>query len=180
MKRMQIKQMNIRSKRTAQMTETLNNIRRYAYQSTAVETQKFIGRIHSIKLYGWEYAFMRKIAEVRTEELAQLKKIGLTIVHHPKLPFVEVTLIALQALNLTTWQAAPVVVAFCTFVVCAYASDLVLTPSVIFPAFALLNLLQFPLMNVSLFRLSMTNTVVFMIKSSSARHFPPLLKDPCL
>jgi ATP-binding cassette, subfamily C (CFTR/MRP), member 1 len=80
MKRMQVRQMNIRSKRTAMMTETLDNIRRSTFIYIRNRTCFLILYDSSIKLYGWEYAFMRKITEVRNEELAQLKTIGLTIV----------------------------------------------------------------------------------------------------
>jgi ATP-binding cassette, subfamily C (CFTR/MRP), member 1 len=65
LKGMQEKQMKNRDKRTRLMSELLANIK-------------------SIKLYAWEFAFVRKILEVRNDqELQMLKKIGLATVSSP-------------------------------------------------------------------------------------------------
>jgi ATP-binding cassette, subfamily C (CFTR/MRP), member 1 len=59
MKKMQVQQMKNRDKRTGLMNEMLNNMK-------------------SIKLYGWEFAFVKKILMVRNEqEVKMLKKIGI-------------------------------------------------------------------------------------------------------
>ncbi|KAF9779193.1 metal resistance protein YCF1 [Thelephora terrestris] len=59
LKKLQLKQMKSRDKRTKMMSELLNNIK-------------------SIKLYAWDYAFMNRVMRVRNdEELKNLRKIGI-------------------------------------------------------------------------------------------------------
>ncbi|KAJ8094347.1 hypothetical protein PM082_010781 [Marasmius tenuissimus] len=110
LKRMQKQQMANRDKRTRLMSELLANIK-------------------SIKLYAWEFTFMRKILHVRNEqELAMLKKIGLV-----------------TSGNSMLWTGIPLLVAFSSFAVAAVTSEKPLTSDVIFPAITLFLLLQFPL-----------------------------------
>ncbi|KAL0574610.1 hypothetical protein V5O48_007360 [Marasmius crinis-equi] len=110
LKRMQKEQMANRDKRTRLMSELLNNIK-------------------SIKLYAWEFTFMRKILQVRNEqELVMLKKIGLV-----------------TSGNSMLWTGIPLLVAFSSFAVAAVTSEEPLTSDVIFPAITLFLLLQFPL-----------------------------------
>ncbi|KAG7093889.1 hypothetical protein E1B28_007528 [Marasmius oreades] len=110
LKKMQKKQMGNRDKRTRLMSELLANIK-------------------SIKLYAWEFTFMRKIIEVRNnQELVMLKKIGL-----------------LTSANSMLWNGVPLLVAFSSFAVAAATSDKPLTSDVIFPAITLFLLLSFPL-----------------------------------
>ncbi|KAJ3985950.1 multidrug resistance-associated ABC transporter [Lentinula detonsa] len=110
LKRMQQEQMKNRDKRTRLMSELLANIK-------------------SIKLYGWEFAFMRKILQVRNEqELVMLKKLGIV-----------------TSLNQMLWGGIPLLVAFSSFAVAATVSSQPLTSDVIFPAISLFMLLQFPL-----------------------------------
>lgn len=46
--------------------------------------------VYSIKLYGWENSFLRRVLEVRNEqELKMLKKIGIVTVTHPYPSFGE-------------------------------------------------------------------------------------------
>ncbi|KAJ4473750.1 metal resistance protein YCF1 [Lentinula aciculospora] len=110
LKRMQQEQMKNRDKRTRLMSELLANIK-------------------SIKLYGWEFAFIRKILQVRNEqELVMLKKLGIV-----------------TSLNQMLWGGIPLLVAFSSFAVAATVSSKPLTSDVIFPAISLFMLLQFPL-----------------------------------
>jgi ABC-type bacteriocin/lantibiotic exporter with double-glycine peptidase domain len=110
LKKMQEKQMKNRDKRTRLMSELLANIK-------------------SIKLYAWEYAFIRKILFVRNQqELKVLKKIGIV-----------------TSLNTTMWSGIPLLVAFSSFATAAATSSKPITSDVIFPAISLFMLLQFPL-----------------------------------
>ncbi|KAK0432840.1 P-loop containing nucleoside triphosphate hydrolase protein [Armillaria borealis] len=110
LKRMQETQMKNRDMRTRLMSELLSNIK-------------------SIKLYAWEYAFLRKILTVRNEkELKMLRKIGIA-----------------TSLNMMLWTGIPLLVAFSSFAVAALTSSKPLTSDVIFPAISLFMLLQFPL-----------------------------------
>ncbi|KAG6844742.1 hypothetical protein H0H87_004074 [Tephrocybe sp. NHM501043] len=110
LQRMQEQQMKNRDKRTRLMSELLANIK-------------------SIKLYAWEYSFIRKISEVRNnQELKMLKKIGVV-----------------TSLNMALWSGIPLLVAFSSFATAAVVSSKPLTPDIIFPAIALFMLLQFPL-----------------------------------
>ncbi|KAF5388715.1 hypothetical protein D9757_004866 [Collybiopsis confluens] len=110
LKRMQLEQMKNRDKRTRLMSELLANIK-------------------SIKLYGWEFAFLRRILQVRNnQELVMLKKLGIV-----------------TSLNQMLWGGIPLLVAFSSFAVAAVVSDQPLTADVIFPAISLFMLLQFPI-----------------------------------
>ncbi|KAG6861347.1 hypothetical protein C0995_001326 [Termitomyces sp. Mi166 len=110
LKRMQEQQMKNRDKRTRLMSELLANIK-------------------SIKLYAWEYSFMRKIFETRNnQELKMLRKIGLV-----------------TAFNTTLWSGIPLLVGFSSFATAAAMSSKPLTSDIIFPAISLFMLLQFPL-----------------------------------
>ncbi|KJA15567.1 hypothetical protein HYPSUDRAFT_48272 [Hypholoma sublateritium FD-334 SS-4] len=110
LKRMQEQQMKNRDKRTRLMSELLANIK-------------------SIKLYAWEYSFIRKISEVRNnQELKLLRKIGIV-----------------TSWNMALWSGIPLLVAFSSFATAAVTSSKPLTSDVIFPAISLFMLLQFPL-----------------------------------
>ncbi|KIK09066.1 hypothetical protein K443DRAFT_672103 [Laccaria amethystina LaAM-08-1] len=110
LKGLQEQQMKNRDKRTRLMSELLANIK-------------------SIKLYSWEYTFIRKILQTRnSQELKMLKKIGIV-----------------TACNSALWSGIPLLVAFCSFATAAITSSRPLTSDVIFPAISLFMLLQFPL-----------------------------------
>ncbi|KAN0098013.1 P-loop containing nucleoside triphosphate hydrolase protein [Tylopilus felleus] len=110
LKRMHEQQMKNRDKRTRLMSELLANIK-------------------SIKLYAWEYAFIRRILHVRNDlELKMLRKIGIA-----------------TAMNTTLWGGIPLLVAFSSFATASVFSTRPLTADVIFPAISLFMLLQFPL-----------------------------------
>ncbi|KAF8909428.1 multidrug resistance-associated ABC transporter [Gymnopilus junonius] len=110
LKRMQEQQMKNRDKRTRLMSELLANIK-------------------SIKLYAWEYSFIRNISEVRNnQELKMLRKIGVT-----------------TSWNTALWSGIPLLVAFSSFATAAVTSSKPLTSDIIFPAISLFMLLQFPL-----------------------------------
>ncbi|KAF8548045.1 P-loop containing nucleoside triphosphate hydrolase protein [Imleria badia] len=110
LKKMHEQQMKNRDKRTRLMSELLANIK-------------------SIKLYAWEYAFIRRVLHVRNDlELRMLRKIGIA-----------------TAMNTTLWGGIPLIVAFSSFATASVFSTKPLTADVIFPAISLFMLLQFPL-----------------------------------
>ncbi|KAF9556671.1 metal resistance protein YCF1 [Agrocybe pediades] len=110
LKKMQEQQMKNRDKRTRLMSELLSNIK-------------------SIKLYAWEYSFIRRILDVRNnEELKMLRKIGV-----------------ITSWNMALWSGIPLLVAFSSFATAAATSSRPLTSDIIFPAISLFMLLQFPL-----------------------------------
>ena len=81
LKKMQEKQMKNRDKRTRLMSELLANIKRRVTPAVTYNGWLMIELFYSIKLYAWEYAFVRKISFVRNqEELKMLKKIGIVTV----------------------------------------------------------------------------------------------------
>ncbi|KII85750.1 hypothetical protein PLICRDRAFT_144304 [Plicaturopsis crispa FD-325 SS-3] len=111
LKKMQEKQMKNRDQRTRLMSELLANIKRH------------------IKLYAWEFAFIRRILHVRNDlELRMLRRIGIV-----------------TSLNATMWSGIPLLVAFSSFAVAAVVSSTPLTSDVIFPSISVFMLLQFPL-----------------------------------
>lgn len=83
LKRLQRQQMKNRDQRTRMMTELLANIKRYGEEILLCSFCSFAANnhIYSIKLYGWEPAFIRRILEIRNDrELKLLRTIGLTSV----------------------------------------------------------------------------------------------------
>ena len=138
--------------------------------------QWLIEHLHSIKLYAWEYAFVRKISFVRNqEELKMLKKIGIVTVRNLSGKKLSDDNTILQSLNSTMWSGIPctcqcsssiyslkflfptVLVAFSSFATAAAVSSRPLTSDVIFPAISLFMLLQFPLGMVCLSKLRKTS-----------------------
>lgn len=112
---------------------------------------ELLSNIKSIKLYAWEYAFLRKILTVRNEkELKMLRKIGIATVSCI-LPCASLFLTKIQSLNMMLWTGIPLLVAFSSFAVAALTSSKPLTSDVIFPAISLFMLLQFPLAMASKF-----------------------------
>ncbi|KAG8218181.1 multidrug resistance-associated protein 1 [Butyriboletus roseoflavus] len=110
LKDMHSQQMKHRDKRTRLMSELLANIK-------------------SIKLYAWEYAFIRRVLRVRNDlELKMLRKIGIV-----------------SAVNTTLWGGIPLIVAFSSFATASVFSDRPLTVDVIFPAISLFMLVSLPL-----------------------------------
>ena len=62
------------------MSELLANIKRWAPICFICPNLIFLS-LRSIKLYGWEFAFLRKILQVRNEqELVMLRKLGIVTV----------------------------------------------------------------------------------------------------
>ncbi|KAG0152553.1 hypothetical protein CROQUDRAFT_55936 [Cronartium quercuum f. sp. fusiforme G11] len=90
---------------------------------------EILNNIRSIKLYTWESAFAKKMFEIRNErELRLLQKTGYMI-----------------SASTTLWSFIPFLVAFAAFSLFALTSSVPLTPSLVFPAISLFQLLQFPL-----------------------------------
>lgn len=109
-KEFQKAQMNNKDQRTRLTTELLTNIK-------------------SLKLYGWENAFVSKLAHIRNNlELVTLKNIGMY-----------------TAASVFLWQTAPFFVSCSTFAVFVFTQDQPLTSDIVFPALTLFNLLSFPL-----------------------------------
>ncbi|KAF8638952.1 hypothetical protein AX16_010426 [Volvariella volvacea WC 439] len=144
LKRMQEQQMKNRDKRTRLMSELLANIK-------------------SIKLYAWEYTFMRRIFETRNDhELKLLKKIGVV-----------------TALNTTLWTGIPLLVAFSSFATAAATSSKALTADIIFPAISLFMLLQFPLAMFSQVTSNIIEAAVSISRLSSFLNANELQPDAC-
>src|SRR5258705_11657105 len=81
LKKMQEKQMKNRDKRTRLMSELLANIKRRVTPAVTCNECLMIKLFYSIKLYAWEYAFVRKLSFVRNQEkLKMLRKIGIVTV----------------------------------------------------------------------------------------------------
>ncbi|TFK44584.1 metal resistance protein YCF1 [Crucibulum laeve] len=142
LKKMQEQQMKNRDKRTRLMSELLANIK-------------------SIKLYAWEYSFMRKILETRNnQELKMLKKIGVV-----------------TACNMALWSGIPLLVAFSSFATAAVVSSTPLTSDIIFPAISLFMLLQFPLAMFSQVTSNIIEAIVSVQRLSSFLNADELQPD---
>ncbi|KAJ8592180.1 P-loop containing nucleoside triphosphate hydrolase protein [Rhizopogon salebrosus TDB-379] len=142
LKKMQEQQMKNRDRRTRLMSELLANIK-------------------SIKLYAWEYAFIRRVLHVRNDlELKLLKKIGIT-----------------TALNTTLWGGIPLLVAFSSFATASVFSSRPLTADVIFPAISLFMLLQFPLAMFSQVTSNIIEALVSVKRLSGFLHAEELQQD---
>ncbi|KAG0695819.1 P-loop containing nucleoside triphosphate hydrolase protein [Suillus ampliporus] len=142
LKKMQEQQMKNRDRRTRLMSELLANIK-------------------SIKLYAWEYAFIRRVLHVRNDlELKMLKKIGIV-----------------TALNTTLWGGIPLIVAFSSFATASVFSSRPLTADVIFPAISLFMLLQFPLAMFSQVTSNIIEAVVSVKRLSGFLHAEELQQD---
>lgn len=110
-KKLQKRQMKYKDERSSLISEILNNIK-------------------SLKLYGWEHPYLKKLGHVRNEkELRNLKKMGI-----------------FGAVSVFTWNLAPFLVSCSTFAVFVlFQKDRTLLTDIVFPALALFNLLSFPL-----------------------------------
>lgn len=92
-------------------------------------TSELFTNIKSIKLYGWEVPFTKRLSDVRTnKELNTLRDIGV-----------------LNAFVTFIWNSAPFMVSCSTFALFVYMEDRPLTSDIVFPALSLFNLLGFPL-----------------------------------
>ncbi|KAG0695817.1 P-loop containing nucleoside triphosphate hydrolase protein, partial [Suillus ampliporus] len=142
LKKMQEQQMKNRDRRTRLMSELLATIK-------------------SIKLYAWEYAFVRRVLHVRNDlELEMLKKIGMV-----------------TALNTTVWAGIPLIVAFSSFAAASVFSSRPLTADVIFPAISLFNLLHFPLAMFSQVTSNIIEALVSVKRLTSFLHAEELQQD---
>ncbi|KAF8735100.1 hypothetical protein AX14_002716 [Amanita brunnescens Koide BX004] len=141
LKRTQEEQMKNRLKRTRLMSELLANIK-------------------SIKLYAWEYSYMKRILETRNDELKMLKKIGMTM-----------------ALNLVLGTGVPLLVAFSSFATVALTSSTPLTSDVVFPAISLFMLLRNPLAMFIQFTSNIAEAVVSVNQLSSFLNAEELQPD---
>ncbi|KAG8218162.1 P-loop containing nucleoside triphosphate hydrolase protein [Butyriboletus roseoflavus] len=142
LKKMHQQQMKNRDKRTTLMSELLANIK-------------------SIKLYAWEYAFIRRVLYVRNDlELKMLRKIGIA-----------------TAMNTTLWGGIPLIVAFSSLATASVFSTRPLTADVIFPAISLFMLLQFPLAMFSQVTSNIIEALVSVKRLSDFLHAEELQQD---
>ncbi|KAG9309821.1 P-loop containing nucleoside triphosphate hydrolase protein [Chiua virens] len=142
LKKMHEKQMKNRDKRTRLMSELLANIK-------------------SIKLYAWDYAFIRRVLHVRNDlELKTLRTIGIA-----------------TAMNNSLWLGIPLVVAFCSFATASVFSARPLTADVIFPCISLFMLLQFPLGMFSQVMSNIVEALVSVKRLSDFLHANELQED---
>ncbi|KAG6329620.1 hypothetical protein ID866_9469 [Astraeus odoratus] len=108
----------------------------------------------SIKLYAWEYAFMRRISHARNDlEMEMLRKIGITTVSLGHYTDGQLSYLSrgveqhfMEQHSTYVWS---VVVAFASFATASVFADKPLTADVIFPAISVFMLIQFPLSSLS-------------------------------
>lgn len=93
-------------------------------------TSEILTNIKSLKLFGWENAYLDKLNHVRNDkELNNLRKMGV-----------------FSAVSTSTWNLAPFLVSCLTFAVFVLTQKhRTLLTDIVFPALALFNLLSFPL-----------------------------------
>lgn len=93
-------------------------------------TSEILNNIKSLKLYGWEIPYLKKLNHVRNDkELKNLQKIGI-----------------FSALTVMLWNFSPTLVSCSTFgVFILIEKGKTLSTDLVFPALALFNLLSFPL-----------------------------------
>lgn len=92
-------------------------------------TNELLTNMKSLKLYGWEVPFVKRLVHVRDNlELANLRRIG----------------IFMSLINFM-WSSAMFFVSCATFAVFVLTQDTPLTSDIVFPALNLFNLLSFPL-----------------------------------
>ncbi|TPX44411.1 hypothetical protein SeLEV6574_g04522 [Synchytrium endobioticum] len=108
-KKVGVQQMKNKDRRIKMMDEILNGIK-------------------VIKLYAWERSFLKKIGEIRDQELETLRRIAY-----------------LSAASSFSWSATPFFVSFFSFALYTAISDELLTSDKVFVSLTLFNLLQFPL-----------------------------------
>lgn len=110
-KRLQKTQMKFKDARSRLVSEILNNMK-------------------SLKLYGWEMPYMKKLNYVRNDqELNNLKRMGV-----------------FGAVSMSSWSLAPFLVSCSTFGIFVLSNrDRSLLTDIVFPALSLFNLLSFPL-----------------------------------
>lgn len=110
-KKLQKTQMKYKDERSRLISEILNNIK-------------------SLKLYGWEHPYLKKLYHVRNDkELANLKRMGI-----------------FGAASMFSWNLAPFLVSCSTFGLFVLTNKNVsLSTDIVFPALSLFNLLSFPL-----------------------------------
>lgn len=110
-KKLQKTQMKYKDERTRLISEILNNIK-------------------SLKLYGWEHPYLKKLNHVRNDkELHNLRFMGI-----------------FGAASNFSWNLAPFLVSCCTFGIFVLTQkDVSLSTDIVFPALSLFNLLSFPL-----------------------------------
>lgn len=110
-KKLQKTQMKYKDERTRLISEILNNIK-------------------SLKLYGWEHPYLKKLNHVRNDkELNNLRFMGI-----------------FGAASNFSWNLAPFLVSCCTFGIFVLTQkDVSLSTDIVFPALSLFNLLSFPL-----------------------------------
>lgn len=93
-------------------------------------TSEILNSIKSIKLYSWEEPMLKRLDEVRNgKELVLSKRIGIY-----------------NAFAEFLWSCIPFFISSTCFIVYAYISDIPLTPSIIFPAVSLFDLLSEPIL----------------------------------
>jgi len=89
---------------------------------------EFVTGIKAMKLYAWEKAYMKKIQQLREQELRMIRRIAYLNICNSMLFFASPILVALAA--------------FWTYALMGYT----LTASVAFPALSLFNILRFPVL----------------------------------
>lgn len=113
----------------AKYQKTLQSIQMETKDKRTRLTNELLTNIKSLKLYGWEVPFVKRLDHVRNDlELKNLRFIGL-----------------LMSFFNFLWTSTPYLVSCSTFAVYVWTNDKPLTSDVVFPALNLFNLLGFPL-----------------------------------
>jgi len=103
---------------------------------------EFVTGIKAMKLYAWEKAYMKKITQLREEELRMVRRIAYLNICNMMLFFASPILVALAA--------------FWTYALMGYT----LTASVAFPALSLFNILRFPVLMLPMQIMNLINARV--------------------
>ncbi len=106
--------------------------------------------IRVIKLYAWENSFLTLISNIRKKEMVSLNKV-----------------IFVNAINTSTWNLTPILVAMSTFAVYAYTGG-EMRASLIFTALALFTRIQFPL---SVFPNMISSLIDFFVAANRITNF---------
>lgn len=133
-KKLQKLQMGFKDERSRLISEILNNIK-------------------SLKLYGWEQPYLKKLNHVRNDkELKNLRRMGVFL-----------------AVSTFLWSFAPFLVSCLTFAVfLLYETDRTLSTDIVFTSLSLFNLLSFPL---AMFPVTITNIVEAQVAISRLSKF---------
>ena len=127
------------------VAKRLGKMRRELLKKTDARVKyvtEFVTGIKAMKLYAWESAYMKKITQLREEELRMVRRIAFLNIANMMLFFASPILVALAA--------------FWTYALMGYTLD----ASVAFPALSLFNILRFPVLMLPMQIMNLINARV--------------------